>query len=274
MTCEGFLAVATDLARNQIMEADERASAEAHIDECDDCRQAWSDQLALSENLRMVADQMRTSRAPGHLEAQLLAAFCEQTGVPSSQRASLRWRYWMSAAAAVLVLAMGLLVWRWHVGTVRQPSAQASVKKSDAANPASREQEQPPQALASPGELVKRSSEGQRGITNRRATPSRLARRNDIKGIKSPPVIAPEKANAASTEVTTDFLPVGYGATSDLQDGGQLVRVELPRSALVRFGLPMNMDRADERVKADVLVGADGLARAIRFVQVKASNKN
>jgi len=29
----------------------------------------------------------------------------------------------------------------------------------------------------------------------------------------------------------------------------------------------MNMDRADERVKADVLVGADGLARAIRFVK-------
>jgi hypothetical protein len=29
----------------------------------------------------------------------------------------------------------------------------------------------------------------------------------------------------------------------------------------------MNMDRADERVKADVLLGSDGLARAIRFVK-------
>jgi hypothetical protein len=47
---------------------------------------------------------------------------------------------------------------------------------------------------------------------------------------------------------------------------GLVVRVELPRSALVSFGLPMNMERADERIKADVLLGNDGLARAIRFV--------
>ena len=33
------------------------------------------------------------------------------------------------------------------------------------------------------------------------------------------------------------------------------------------FGLPMNMDRANERIKADVVVGNDGLARAIRFVR-------
>jgi hypothetical protein len=31
--------------------------------------------------------------------------------------------------------------------------------------------------------------------------------------------------------------------------------------------LPVNMERYNERVKADVLVSADGLARAIRFVQ-------
>ena len=36
---------------------------------------------------------------------------------------------------------------------------------------------------------------------------------------------------------------------------------------MANFGLPVNMDRVDQRVKADVLLGADGLARAIRFVQ-------
>ena len=50
-------------------------------------------------------------------------------------------------------------------------------------------------------------------------------------------------------------------------DSGSLVRVELPRSALESFGLPMNMERAGERIKADVLVGSDGPARAIRFVR-------
>jgi hypothetical protein len=41
----------------------------------------------------------------------------------------------------------------------------------------------------------------------------------------------------------------------------------LPRSALASLGLPMNVERANERVKADVLLGHDGLARAIRFVR-------
>ncbi|MFS8086857.1 MAG: hypothetical protein ACMG6H_14585, partial [Acidobacteriota bacterium] len=78
------------------------------------------------------------------------------------------------------------------------------------------------------------------------------------------PATTPE---TETREITTDFVSLSYGSALDLQDGGQMVRVELPRSSLARFGLPMNMNRADEKIKADVLVGADGLARAIRFVQ-------
>jgi hypothetical protein len=43
--------------------------------------------------------------------------------------------------------------------------------------------------------------------------------------------------------------------------------MNVPRSALIAMGFPMNVDRAGELVKADVFVGDDGLARAIRFVQ-------
>ena len=51
----------------------------------------------------------------------------------------------------------------------------------------------------------------------------------------------------SAAEITTDFMPVGYANATTLQDGGQLVRVELPRSALVAFGLPMNVNRYEER---------------------------
>ncbi len=71
----------------------------------------------------------------------------------------------------------------------------------------------------------------------------------------------------SETEVATDFMPIGYVSSASLQDGGSVVRVELPRSTIVSMGFAMNMDRYGERVKADVLMGADGLARAIRFVQ-------
>jgi hypothetical protein len=50
-------------------------------------------------------------------------------------------------------------------------------------------------------------------------------------------------------------------------EGGRVVRVELPRSALASFGLPMNMTEANGSVKADVLMDDFGTARAIRFVR-------
>jgi len=73
--------------------------------------------------------------------------------------------------------------------------------------------------------------------------------------------------NNISKEIATEFMPLGYLNAANFQDGGQIVRVELPRSAMASFGLPVNMDRYNERVKADVLLGIDGVAHAIRFVQ-------
>jgi hypothetical protein len=73
-------------------------------------------------------------------------------------------------------------------------------------------------------------------------------------------------ADPSTREIATDFIPVMYG-TSGVEPGSQIVRVELPRSAMASFGLPVNMDRADQRVKADVLLGVDGLAHAIRFIR-------
>ena len=85
----------------------------------------------------------------------------------------------------------------------------------------------------------------------------------DVAAKETPTSITSDSA----AEITTDFMPVGYASATTLQDGGQLVRVELPRSALVAFGLPMNVNRYEEKVKADVFFSADGMARAIRFVQ-------
>ena len=73
-------------------------------------------------------------------------------------------------------------------------------------------------------------------------------------------------APARNVEVMTGFLPVGLSGFGQL-DGGSLVRVGLPRSALAAFGLPVNENRYLEVVQADVLLGEDGVARAIRFIQ-------
>jgi len=72
---------------------------------------------------------------------------------------------------------------------------------------------------------------------------------------------------SSNNEIATDFLPVTFGGAANLSEGGRMMRVDLPRSAMATFGLPVNMDRVNERVKADVLVGVDGLPHAIRFVR-------
>jgi hypothetical protein len=45
-----------------------------------------------------------------------------------------------------------------------------------------------------------------------------------------------------------------------------LVRVEVPRSAMIALGYSVEAERAAERVQADVVLGSDGLARAVRFL--------
>jgi hypothetical protein len=55
--------------------------------------------------------------------------------------------------------------------------------------------------------------------------------------------------------------------TLDLLEDAQVVRIELPGSALLAVGLLVDPEITDEPVKADVVLGYDGLARAIRFVR-------
>ena len=64
----------------------------------------------------------------------------------------------------------------------------------------------------------------------------------------------------------TEFLPLTFIPDDRAGEGRQIVRVTLPRTTLLAFGVPMNMERTGELVTADVMLGDDGVARAIRFV--------
>jgi hypothetical protein len=66
-------------------------------------------------------------------------------------------------------------------------------------------------------------------------------------------------------EVVTDFYPLVNPAPPF--ERGRLLRVELPASAMRMVGLPVHAERLSDTVQADVLVGEEGLPRAIRFVK-------
>src|SRR5262249_4828386 len=69
------------------------------------------------------------------------------------------------------------------------------------------------------------------------------------------------------SEIATDFLQLADTSGLSRPERLQIIRVQMPRVALASFGLPMSFERATEPVQAELIVGSDGLTRAIRFVQ-------
>lgn len=72
---------------------------------------------------------------------------------------------------------------------------------------------------------------------------------------------------AETAEDFGDFVPVPYGESVSPDDSGLVVRVSMTRGALGSLGYPVDEVQAGEVVQADVLVGEDGLPRAVRLVQ-------
>ena len=80
------------------------------------------------------------------------------------------------------------------------------------------------------------------------------------------PVRRPASVRAPQPEeIVTEFFPLMDPAPTF--ERGQLLRVELPASAMQMIGLPVREEHLADPVQADVLVGEEGLPRAIRFVQ-------
>jgi hypothetical protein len=73
----------------------------------------------------------------------------------------------------------------------------------------------------------------------------------------------------ASLETPTDmegFIPLPNTEAVQANEEMGVVHVEVPRSAMLAVGLEVSADRAGEMVQADVMLGSDGVARAVRFL--------
>jgi hypothetical protein len=73
-------------------------------------------------------------------------------------------------------------------------------------------------------------------------------------------------------EEATEFFPLPYSSVP--APGGYMVRMQVPRTALTTFGVQGfgNPEDPTATITADVLVGGDGLARAVRFVRTVRGN--
>lgn len=69
-------------------------------------------------------------------------------------------------------------------------------------------------------------------------------------------------AESSAAETPMDFIPLMPMTGHELSGSFQIVRVQMPRASLGALASPL--EHPDEVVEADVLLGEDGMARAIR----------
>ena len=62
-------------------------------------------------------------------------------------------------------------------------------------------------------------------------------------------------------------FPLPNAAAIEADEEVNLVRLELPRSTMIALGFDVNDEDSSDSIAADVVLGSDGLARAVRFVE-------
>jgi hypothetical protein len=196
------------------------AEALAHVRECAACTLFLDRHRALAAGLRSVAAEARRVKAPGRIEARLLAEFRGQAGLAGPPRARHWWAPAAAWAVATAVVAVAALLFATRV---RQP--EPATEAAGVTETASAEWN-----AALPGDAVPEDSSG-------------------------------------------DFIPLPNTDRLPLDERINLVRVEVPRSAMIALGYAAPEDSPDEMVEADVVLGSDGLARAVRLVNEEEDNQ-
>ena len=227
MNCQRFESVASELARNQIMEADVRSEALAHSAKCGNCLARLRNEEMLTRGLRALATKMISSEAPAALEARLVSAFRQPQVVAPMPAMRGRRFYWLAAAAAVLFIIFSVTTFRWHreQPAPREANVTPPLPVKNVDGPAPEQTQAPKHPVFA---------------VNSDNKPKHQPRRN-VRGsaLQAKAVIAPNKdinSNHAS-EVATEFMPVGYWNAAALSRMSRGTRSSLSRSRKVCCGL-------------------------------------
>ena len=190
--------------------------------------------------LRALADQDRGLEAPARVEVRLRSAV-------RSRRILRSWRRSAVAGLIAAAMAIAMVAIQSHrakapgivtVDSTAHPAVSGSVESGAVQTQAKADAS----GMISKGAIKRARPFTQRSLGEGRA----------------------RNTHAIAPQTLTDFIPLMNPEPPF--ERGEILRVNLPASAMQMVGLPVQEDRAMERVNADVLVGEEGLPRAIRFV--------
>ena len=191
---------------------------------------------------KALAEQWRQKhQAPPEMEARLLAQFRKNQVSPARRS----WMWGAVAAAAIFglltsVIAVNKLPRKPAIAAVKPQPPVVNIPHATEASPAVRQVAEVPVAKKVPA--------------RNRARVFAQAEPNAV-------------SLAGSREIYTDFFALEQGTGSFEIERGRVMRVTMPRTALIRVGLPVNMDRINDSIQADLVLNEEGIARAVRFVQ-------
>jgi hypothetical protein len=253
MKCNDFEASVVDLLNGSLEEPEHREALE-HVLTCNQCESLLHEQQRLDLELKMLAESELSGQAPPELEKRLRAAFREHSKSANAPSpgffASLRRtvsgdRKWKYATAIVSLVLCVFASWNLLRHPSSNPAEAVAVNQvAELVRPAVINQQPELAAVDSPKLPVMRHVHQRSRITR-----------------------SPARVEWITAEVATDFYSIPYVEPFRPNDRVRVVRIEVPYSTLADFGLPVYSDQALRPVQADVMVGDDNVARAIRFVE-------
>lgn len=253
MNCRSCRDVVLDLARGVMTPSAAARAAEAHLPTCSTCADELRRQRELTLTLEALAAGTRVSTAPEAMEERLLRMFDREHAKPAAPQVSRRRPFlaWPVAAAAIATL----LVWAWPREQKGHDVATTVVR-----NERAREREARTASPAAPEVAAPSGSAARGGISKgRRSRPGGDGRRPVNRDVPVPEL---------------EFTPLPGASALPAFESGSVVRVELPVAALPAYGLSIVPDPTRPSVEADVIVGQDGHARAIRLVPLQEESRS
>jgi hypothetical protein len=240
MSCDTLREAIVELGRGQDVGRGTAAAVETHVAHCRTCAARLERERELSIGLRVLASQSATNAVSGDLERALLDAFRQRQSRTVHQGVSA----WIPRAVAAVAL-VGVGLWLLQPGgenpIVAEPEPVRTVQS--AAPPPGAEATLRADPTASPVEATKRPNRPQR----------------------------PRPSGFVTAE---GFVMLPAAANLPAFESGEIVRMELPVTALPAYGLEIAPETRRSAVEADLLVGQDGQARAIRLVNAARLQPN
>lgn|GEM_PF-675565 len=259
MNCQEFIDLVSELACDRPLDASIEQDARRHTTVCDSCAQLLAAQRMLTARILEFAEATGNLHTSPQVKQRLRAEvtkrkIAQNASLGTSIRAAMGsvgraiWPRWV-VAAAISACLMVTTVWWWTSTTPVQeqlagaqpPAAKEIPKTSPTVEPVA-------PATPHPQVVARQSPQHQ----PQRRTPKRNR---------------PTVSEVEGEEFASAFVPLTLSMDEKAIENGTIVRLEVPRTKLIAMGLPLHVDGDQETVNAEVMLGDNGVAYAIRVVR-------